>query len=493
MGDQGGSRRRTSRSGVPWIALVLGLLGCGEGAQPADERPSFVIVVADDLGWNDVGYHGSEIETPNLDRISAEGVRFKSFYAQPTCSATRAALLTGRYPHRYGLHQFVLRVWHRNGLPTSEPTLAERLASAGYETALIGKWHLGFWDPAERPMQRGFQHHYGPYTGRIDYWEKRWKGVLDWHRDGEPVEEPGYATDLLTADAVRWIGERSAERPFLLVLAYTAPHEPLHYPPPPPTPDRYQGLESEERRQYATMVTHLDLSVGRVWDAVRARGLSENTLFVFLSDNGAQTESGGSNRPLRGGKGQAYEGGIRVPAFATMPGVLEPGGVLEAPVSVVDVAPTLLGLAGAVAAEGPALDGVDLWPHLSGDSEPPERELFFQVRPGLSALRSGAWKLVRVERPSNAAATQDSVRFQLFRIDQNVGESVNLVRVHPEQVASLVERLDRWEAQAAPLRNPDHPRRQPESFRLPEVWGAPLGEPASAADESDPDDGTDRP
>jgi arylsulfatase A-like enzyme len=456
------------------IATALALSSCADpvSESAATSRPNFVLVIADDLGWNDVGYHGSEIATPQLDRLAAAGVRLEQFYTQPACSPTRAALLTGRYPFRYGLQSGVIRPWERYGLPLGERLVSELLAEAGYATGLIGKWHLGVWDHRHHPLARGFAHHYGPYLGSVDYWTKRRRGGLDWHRDGRVVDEPGYLTELLTRDAERWIAERSDGEPFFLVVSYTAPHEPLHRPPPPPRPGRYAPIENPRRRLYAAMVTNLDAAVGRVWRALERRGLHQETLFLFASDNGAAETSGASNAPLRGAKASLYEGALRVPAFALWPGRLAGGTRVDAPLHVVDLFPTLLGLSGAGPAQGLALDGVDIWPLLTGAEPAAEREIAHHVEPNRGALREGPWKLVvNGPRPPEGLRRADDPRVELYRIGDDPGETTDLAEREPERVAAMLQRLSELTAEAVlPLGT--YTREPPPGFAAPAVWGA---------------------
>ena len=226
-------------------------------------RPNIVYIVADDLGWKDVGFHGSDIKTPNIDKLAGAGARLEQFYAQPMCTPTRAALMTGRYPFRYGLQTAVIPSGHKYGLATDEWLLPQALKEAGYETAIIGKWHLGHADRKFWPNQRGFDYQYGPLIGEIDYFTHRQHGVLDWYRNNQPVEEPGYSTD---ADRQRR-GEVSSRSttpamPLYLYLTFNAPHTP--YQAPQAYLDRYKHIADPSRRAYAAMVTAMDDQIGRV-------------------------------------------------------------------------------------------------------------------------------------------------------------------------------------------------------------------------------------
>jgi arylsulfatase A-like enzyme len=313
--------------------ISLGILLCitypaHAWAAQAAPKPHIVFFLADDLGWKDVGYHGSEIKTPNLDRLSAAGVRLEQFYVQPVCSPTRAALLTGRYPMRYGLQVGVVRPWAQYGLPLAERTLAEALRSAGYRTAIAGKWHLGHFQPAYLPTRRGFDHQYGHYNGALDYWTHVRDGGLDWHRDDKALREEGYTTQLLAKEAVRLITAHDEAKPLFLYLPFNAPHAPLQAPEE--YLDRCKEIKNKQRRTYAAMVSCLDDAIGTVTAALQKKGMAKNTLLIFSSDNGGPIKQGATNGPLRAGKGTLYEGGVRVAAWAAWPGKLK-AGVVKAP------------------------------------------------------------------------------------------------------------------------------------------------------------------
>ena len=313
-------------------AAVVLALTCAAAAfaQPAP-RPNIVYVVADDQGWKDVGFHGSDIATPSLDRLAAGGARLEAFYAQPMCTPSRAALMTGRYPHRYGLQTLVIPSNGRYGLATDEKLLPQLLAEAGYRTAIVGKWHLGHADRKYWPLQRGFDFQYGPLLGEIDYFTHDAHGVRDWYRQEKPLKQAGYATELIGNEAVRWLSRQDAKQPFFLYLAFTAPHAP--YQAPQRLLDRYAAIADPARRAYAAMITSMDEQVGRVVAALDAKGLRDRTLIVFQSDNGGPRDARftgeidmskstipADNGPWRDGKGSLYEGGVRVVALANWPG-----------------------------------------------------------------------------------------------------------------------------------------------------------------------------
>ena len=249
--------------------LAEELVGLRAAAEPAAPRPNIVYIVADDLGWKDVGFHGSDIKTPNIDQLAATGAKLEQFYAQPMCTPTRACLTTGRYPFRYGLQTAVILSAHTYGIPTDEWLLPQALGEAGYRTAIIGKWHLGHGDRKYWPRQRGFDYQFGPLIGEIDYFTHQQHGVTDWFRNNEVVKEEGYSTTLIGNDAVKLISEHNTAKPLYLYLAFNAPHTP--YQAPQEYLDRYKTVADPSRRAYSGMITAMDDQIGRVLGALGAR------------------------------------------------------------------------------------------------------------------------------------------------------------------------------------------------------------------------------
>jgi arylsulfatase A-like enzyme len=439
---------------LPFILLIA--LATHAHAAP---RPHIVFFLADDLGWKDVGYHQSEIKTPNIDKLSAAGVRLEQFYVQPVCSPTRAALLTGRYPMRHGLQVGVVRPWARYGLPLTERTLADALRSAGYRTAIVGKWHLGHFDPAYLPTKRGFDHQYGHYKGALDYWTHIRDGGLDWHRGDKVLREEGYTTQLLAKEAVRLIDGHDIGKPLFLYLPFNAPHAPLQAPKD--YLDRYKHIERKQRRTYAAMVSCLDDAIGSVVAALEKKGMTKNTLLVFSTDNGGPVKLGANNGPLRNGKGSLYEGGVRGVAWASWPGKLKPG-VVQAPLHMVDWYPTLLKLGGASLEQKTALDGKDLWPTIAEGKPSPHDDILLNVTPRDGALRTGDWKLVAHGKwPSPG-------KVELFNLAGDLGEKSDLAQKHPDKVKTLLDRLNGYGKQAGPPRGGGG---KPKGFKSPKVWG----------------------
>ena len=309
-----------------------------------ESPPHIILLLADDLGWGDVGYQGSRIATPNIDRLARTGVRLNQFYAQPVCSPTRGALLTGRYPIRLGLQCGVVRPWAEHGLPLNERTLPTALKEAGYKTAIVGKWHLGHNKPEFLPLKRGFDQQYGHYNGALDYFSHIRDGGHDWHKNDRRNGDKGYATDLLGREAERIISEHDKSRPLFLYVPFNAPHTPLQATKK--YLEMYSDWPNKKRATYAAMATCMDAAIGQITTALKENEFpSDNTLIFFCSDNGGIPQFG-SNRELRSGKGTLYEGGVRVPAVMVWNGRLAANKIVNDPMHIVDLYPTLLKLAG---------------------------------------------------------------------------------------------------------------------------------------------------
>ena len=438
-------------------ALIAAFMTAGVSihARAADSQPNIVYIVADDLGWKDVGYHGSDIKTPNIDKLAENGARLEQFYAQPMCTPTRAALMTGRYPFRYGLQTLVIPSGYTYGLPTDEWLLPQALKEAGYETAIIGKWHLGHADPKYWPRQRGFDYQYGPLIGEIDYFTHEQHGVVDWYLNNKLLKEPGYSTTLLGNAAVKLIQNHNTAVPLYLYLTFNAPHAP--YQAPQEYLERYKNIADSSRRAYAASITAMDDQIGRVVHALDERRMRDNTIIVFQSDNGgtrnAMFAGEGDmskviipcdNGPYREGKGSLYEGGTRVPALVNWPGHIKSGSVVNGMMHVVDTYPTLAGLAGAKLDKSKPLDGVDMWPTISEDKPSPRTEVIYNIEPFRAGVREAEWKLIW-RTPLPAAV-------ELYNIAHDPSEKNNLAAQHPEKVAELQKRANQLAAvEAKPL------------------------------------------
>ena len=430
------------------LVILIACIGNISIAAQAAGKPHILIILADDLGWNDVGYHGSPIQTPNIDRIASEGIELDRFYVQPTCSPTRAALMTGKLPQRFGIYRPLNKATERS-LPLEEQLLPEYLADQGYQSFMVGKWHLGHHKQAMLPNQRGFEHFYGSLTGGIGYWNKVHGGGYDWQRNGKTAREDGYVTHLLVDEIRTLIEGRDKRRPNFMYAAFQAPHLPNEAP-------------------QATMILR-GQAIGTVLSIYKEQGMLDNTLVLFMSDNGglilpgpeethtliqkigitvdkwfdrpvplpglefiaANALDGGSdNTPLLGGKGMATEGGVRVPAAIWWPSNLKKRHHTQ-PMTIADVLPTLLDAIGAGDAIPDDLDGRSQLEALNGRiSEHPDY--------AVSGLFSGQaiyrwpWKLIDTESP------------QLFNVLEDPMEQADLAATESERVTEMQERLSTW-------------------------------------------------
>jgi len=412
-------------------------------AQEHAPRPNIVYIVSDDQGWKDVGYHGSDIKTPNIDKLAQGGARLEQFYAQPMCTPTRAALMTGRYPFRYGLQTLVIPSSYTYGLSTDEWLLPQALKEAGYETAIVGKWHLGHADAMYWPRQRGFDYQYGPLIGELDYFTHEQHGVVDWYLNNKQFKERGYTTTLLGNAAVKLIEAHNTSVPLYLYLTFNAPHTP--YEAPQEYLDRYKNIGNRDRCAYAASITAMDDQIGRVIAALNQKGMRSNTVIFFQSDNGgtrnAMFAGEGDmskvvipcdNGPYRNGKGSLYEGGTRVIALANWPGHIKPGIVVGGVIHVVDTYPTLIGLAAAHPRKNKPLDGMDMWPTISQGKASPRTEVVYNIEPFRAGVRQGDWKLIwRTPLPAVV---------ELYNIAQDPSEKNNLAARNPDKVAELQKR-----------------------------------------------------
>jgi arylsulfatase A-like enzyme len=484
-------------------------------------KPNIVIILADDMGWMDIGYNGSEIKTPNLDKLAGEGARLNQFYVMPACTPTRASMLTGRYTTRYGMQTGVIKPTQKHGLPTDEVTLADALKAAGYYTAITGKWHLGHSEESFLPSRRGFDYQYGCYNGMIDYYthmfnhrirgisaggitgvekvEEEWKeNGNDWNRNDKPLNEEGYATDLIAEEAIKVIGKHDTNTPLFLYVAFTAPHSPLQVPEE--YLDMYKpedmtipqgpldapiysigGMKDEElqrrRAIYASMVTLMDDCIGRIMDSLHDRGINENTILFFCSDNGGAPDLGALNDPLRGSKTSVYEGGVRVPAFMHYPQAIDANTVVDEALHMVDIYPTLLNQAGITIDQEKPLDGKDIWPTITEGSPSPHEEVLINAAPYNGAILVGNWKLVRNGHLFCMISNKGKDdTYELFNLDNDIGETIDLSEQYPDKVNELRKRLDKHTREAVtPFNTPIEwpPKKGKPDFKLPapKNWG----------------------
>jgi len=403
------------------MRLLFSLLACfawvpEAAAQTA--KPNVVVIIADDLGWNDIGTRNPKIVTPNLVKLAKEGVELGRFYAYPLCSPARAGLLTGVLPRRLGLVNVIMP--GQAGITKATPTLAAKLKSAGYTTSLVGKWHLGNQNPA---LSVGFDHFYGFMGGEVDYLKHTDKrGKPDWQRDGKQIEESGYTTYLFADEASKQIRARDKSKPFYLQVAFNAPHIDLAAPEDLVAKHKSDGL-------YGAVVEGLDIGIGRILATLDDQGLRDNTLVVFISDNGAPRPTG-SNAPLRGYKGSVDEGGIRTPAIVRWPKHVPAGVKLDQPVAIVDLFPSIAAAVNLPLTAELKIDGVNQWPAIAGGKTLPRPA--FLVASADIALFDGDWKLVE----TNAGQRT------LYNLKADLSESKDLFAAQPEQAAKLGAQLD---------------------------------------------------
>ena len=437
------------KSLLPLLAIALTIIPL----RAMDENPpNFVFIIADDLGWADVAFHGGNAPTPHLDKLAAQSLELTQHYVAPVCSPTRAGFLTGRLWSRFGITTPI----NTRGLPWDTVTVGRALGSVGYDTCLIGKWHLGS-KPDWGPNKFGFHHAYGSLAGGISPWNHRYKKgpySFTWHRNGELIQEEGHVTDLLTDEALKWIRSRD-ESPFFLYLPYTAIHLPLKEPnkwvdrvPP--------SIKGEVPRHYAASIIHLDDAVGRILKALDETGRRENTLLIFTSDNGGSTAENndlkypndncpngplvGNNLPLRGQKGTIYEGGTRVPTIVSWPTKIRPG-KQDAPVYVADWMPTFSALAGYLPNRNLNWDGVDLSDLLLKNEALDTRPLYIAApRWREVSLRYGDWKLIKTENNGKTSS-------ELYNIRLDPSESSNQMKQEPKLARRLLEMLKNAESQ----------------------------------------------
>ena len=410
----------------------------------APAKPNILLIVGDDMGYADVGFHGcKDIPTPHLDALAKSGVRFTNGYVSgPYCSPTRAGLLTGRYQQRFG-HEFN-GGGEGNGLPVKEVTIANRLKSAGYATALVGKWHLGA-SANMHPQKRGFDEFFGFLGGAHSFFDPA--GIL---RGNEPVKEMDYTTDAFGREAVAFIDRHKAQ-PWFLYLAFNAVHTPMHA-----TDDRlkkFAHIKDDRRRTYAAMMFAMDEAIGKVRQKVKDAGLEQNTLVFFISDNGGPTMpgvtiNGAINEPLRGSKRTTLEGGIRVPFVVSWPAKIKPSGVFEQPAIQLDLTMTALTAAGVAVKPEWKLDGVDLLPFLTGAKTGAPHDVLYWRFGEQMAIRMGDYKLVRYDMnfETRSGKKEPVSAVKLYNLATDLGETKDLMKTMPDKAKELQAKWDAWNA-----------------------------------------------
>ncbi|MAN27067.1 MULTISPECIES: sulfatase-like hydrolase/transferase [Mesonia] len=407
------------------------------------EKPNFLIIIADDAGWNDMSFHGSEIQTPHLDQLAQNGIQLERFYVNPTCSPSRASLLTGMPASRIGI---VAPISGRSEktLPDTIVTLPQALKKANYQTALMGKWHLGL-STESGPEAYGFDYSYGFLHGQIDQYSHHYKnGDPSWHRQGKLIEEEGHATDLITQEAIKWLEKQKGTHPFFLQLAYSAPHVPLQEPEK--WKEKYNFIKNKSRRDYAAAMAHLDDAIGQVLNRLDSLGLRKNTIVLFMSDNGAQenwnpttqyegkygpNDQLGSNQPLRDYKTSNYEGAIRVPAILSWNGIAEAEKDKNY-LSVIDVMPTFLELAKVQVPE--QVEG-NSFTSVVKEKSSEHHEIYVRGHKQESFIQK-PWKLVRTRHLNSAT------EFELYNIEQDPSEEKEVIDKYPVIAKKMKQALE---------------------------------------------------
>ncbi|MFW2390052.1 MAG: arylsulfatase B, partial [Polyangiales bacterium] len=486
------------------VALILvgsaSMGGCqASSSLAAISQPNVIVMVADDLGWADVGFHGSVIDTPALDRLAAEGVQLNHFYTTPICTPTRAALMTGRDPIRLGTAYGVIQPWHNNGVSPSEHFMPESFEAAGYQTAMVGKWHLGHAQQTYHPNERGFEHFYGHLHTEVGYYPPFARaGGSDFQENGTTIDDEGYETYLLADEVSRYIEERDKAKPFFIYMPFLAPHTPFDAPdelkekykdypergePSRGVGDRFEGAADSigyesVRALYAAVVDALDQGISRVLDALDEQGVANNTIVLFLSDNGGFTPyywGGASNQPLRGGKAETYEGGIRVVSLMRWPSRLDGGQMMDQTMTVMDVFPTLADATGIEPQNTRKLDGRSMWPAIADGTEMPARDdyiYFLSEIPNYGEVSVTAfdeqWKLVQFHKETQ---TTHQVTNELYDRINDPNEYENLADEHPQRVEEMAEAIRRWRS-LHPIEGVRASIAGPPGWRAPKDWAS---------------------
>ena len=462
----------------------------------ANERPNIIVMVADDLGWADVGYHGGPIDTPSLDRLAAEGVQLDRFYTTPICSPTRAALMTARDPIRLGVAYATIMPWMNNGIHPDEQFLPQSFLAAGYQTAMVGKWHLGHAQQDFHPNNRGFEHFYGHLHTEVGYFPPfSNQGGKDFQLNGQSITKDGYETYLLADEVSRYIRERDQNKPFFVYMPFIAPHTPLEAPADlmekyadmvdDRKPARARNTDNTRRiRQltmrpsarpaYAAVVDAMDQAIGQVLATLDDQGIADNTIVLFFSDNGgaAYATGGADNVPLRGGKGDTFEGGIRVVSVMRWPAAISSGTTMEQIMTVMDVFPTLAAAAGVETGITRKMDGQNMWPAIVDNvPSPRQKTVFFASEtPTYGSFSIAAfnehWKLVQEIEQDNEGT---NIINHLFRIADDPYEYNNLAQEHPEVVQQLAQEIRDWRA-LHPIAGVRSQLAPPPGWRAPQDW-----------------------
>ncbi|XP_046355962.1 arylsulfatase B-like [Haliotis rufescens] len=474
---------------VQLLCTVLVIINLCDDVSAAGRPRHIVFIVADDLGWNDIGFHNPDIITPNIDKLAREGLLLNHHYVQPLCSPSRAAFMSGYYPFKTGLQHEVILNNQPVCLPLNITTLPQKLKELGYATHMVGKWHNGFCSWNCTPTYRGFDSFFGYYNALEDYYTHVTGGFLDYRNNTSPVttDNGTYSTLRFTDVATDIIERHNQSQPLFLYLAYQAVHEPIEVPAKYEA--MYPNIKTENRRKFSGMVSALDEAVGNVTETLKQRGLMDDTLILFTADNGGAVDAYGNNYPLRGGKFTLYEGGTRAVGFMYGSGLQKTGTVFDGMIHAVDWLPTLTAAAGGTPVSD--RDGINLWPSLSTASPSPRTEVVYnydshpQPMQGHAAIRVGDYKLIdgypglypgwykpeQVTSSLNTRFSRDSAnQYQLFNLKDDPNERNDLSNSRPDMVKKLAARLAWYEKQAVPPNFPETPNDLSNPALYGNVW-----------------------
>lgn len=451
---------------------IVGLTGTSNSLNAQNlKKPNIIIILADDLGWGDVGYHGSKIKTPNIDAMAEEGVILSRFYVAPISSPTRAGLLTGMYPDRFGIRENVIPPWRDFGLDSSNLVIPKFLEMHGYKNrAIIGKWHLGHSRRQYHPMNHGFSHYYGHLNGAIDYFTHEREGELDWHNNYKPSYDEGYSTNLLSEEAVRCIKEYNNDNsPFFLYVGFNAPHTPFQakeediklY-----TSDfQHDKVNSDnvmEKQIYAAMVTSMDEGIGNILRTLKELDIDDNTLVLFFSDNGAdEVAGGGSSGPLRGHKAQEFEGGVLVPSVIQWPERFEGKRVVDQLTGFVDIFPTILEIVDPQEKTKKLFDGISILKVLEKKQDNIHRTFYL----GRGALIENDWKIILANKNPQIKTSHDL----LFNLKIDPYEENNVSKKYPFIKSRLVDLVNSYDSIKSKKVLPPYNKGR-KGFKPPKEW-----------------------
>nr|WHW29698.1 putative arylsulfatase [uncultured bacterium] len=487
---------RTGSLVIALLCLSLLLSTTPSAIAAGADKPNIVIMVMDDLGYADPGFRGSGIDTPAIDRLASEGMALERFYVAPICSPTRAALMTGRNPMRLGVGYSVILPWDSGGVHTDETFMSESFRRAGYQTALVGKWHLGHSQQNLHPNARGFEDFYGHLHTEVGYYPPFANlGGKDFQLNGQSIEEEGYESFLLASYASNWIAGRDKNKPFFLYLPFLAPHEPLAAPEelvekykdmpdkrkparsPSDEMSRIIKLSGQKTRRplFAATVEAMDMAIAQVLEALDREGIADNTIVMLFSDNGATRvhgRGGGDNAPFRGGKAEVYEGGIRVASFVRWPGRVEAGSASQDMMTVMDVFPTLMKATKIKPGDHFEFDGINVLDQWVKQKKVRRRDVQFFASEiprygsfGLTAFDE-QWKLIQWVEQDQLSTTVTS---ELFNILEDPGEYNNLAQEHPDIVNRLAAEIRNWR-QRYPINGTRARIASPPGWHAPKDW-----------------------